>query len=94
MKSGDFFLLALYEVLYYLSIYLMTFDMELPLKVKSRSHIFNGLFLMNGVSYDQSLYETHTTRLLGRPQPQMYPPVTLNQYTLVNRTHKYFIYML
>ena len=34
------------------------------------------------------------TRLLGRPQPQMYPPVALNQYTLVNRTHKHFIYML
>ena len=27
------------------------------------------------------------TRLLGRPQTQMYPPVALNQYTLVNRTH-------
>ena len=36
------------------------------------------------------------TRLLGRPQPQMYPPVALNQNTLVNRTHKHFIniYML
>ena len=34
------------------------------------------------------------TRLLGRPQPQMYPPVSLNQYTLVNQDHKYFIYML
>ena len=34
-----------------------------------------------------------TTRLLGRPQPQMYPPVALNQYTLVNRTHKHFIYI-
>ena len=33
------------------------------------------------------------TRLLGRPQPQMYPPVALNQYTLVNRTHKHFIYI-
>ena len=32
------------------------------------------------------------TRLLGRPQPQMYPPVALNQYTWVNRTHKHFIY--
>ena len=32
------------------------------------------------------------TRLLGRPQPQMYPPVALNQYTLVNRTHKHFLY--
>ena len=31
------------------------------------------------------------TRLLGRPQPQMYPPVALNQYTLVNRTHKNII---
>ena len=29
------------------------------------------------------------TRLLGRPQPQMYPPVALNQYTWVNRTHKH-----
>ena len=34
------------------------------------------------------------TRLLGRSQPQMYPPVTLNQHTLVNRTHKHYIYML
>ena len=33
------------------------------------------------------------TRLLGRPQPQMYPPVALNQYTLVNRTHKHYIYI-
>ena len=32
--------------------------------------------------------------LLGRPQPQIYPPVTLNQYTLVNRTRKHIIYML
>ena len=31
------------------------------------------------------------TRLLGRPQPQMYPLVTLNQYTWVNRTRKHFI---
>ena len=35
-----------------------------------------------------------TTRLLGRPQPQMYPPVARNQYTLVNRTHEHYIYML
>ena len=34
------------------------------------------------------------TRLFGHPQPQMYPPVALNQYTLVNRTHKHIIYML
>ena len=36
----------------------------------------------------------YITRLLGRPQPQMYPPVALNQHTLVNRTHKHYIYML
>ena len=36
----------------------------------------------------------NATRLLGRPQPQMYPPVTLNQYTWVNSTHKHFVYML
>ena len=35
----------------------------------------------------------HKTRLLGHPQPQMYPPVPLNQYTLVNRTHKHYIYI-
>ena len=35
----------------------------------------------------------YKTRLLGRPQPQMYPPVALNQYTLVNRTHKHYIYI-
>ena len=29
------------------------------------------------------------TRLLGCPQPQMYPPVTLNQYKWVNRTLKH-----
>ena len=34
------------------------------------------------------------TRLLGRPQPQMYPPGALNQYTWVNITHKHFLYML
>ena len=36
----------------------------------------------------------YITRLLGRPQPQMYPPVALNQYTWANRTHKHFLYML
>ena len=35
----------------------------------------------------------HKTRLFGRPQPQMYPPVALNQHTLVNRTHKHYIYI-
>ena len=33
------------------------------------------------------------TRLLSRPQPQMYPPVALNQYTWVNWIHnKHFRY--
>ena len=37
------------------------------------------------------------TRLLGHPQPQMYPPVALNQYTCtsrVNRTHTNVIYRI
>ena len=38
--------------------------------------------------------QLNLTRLLGRPQLQMYPPVALNQYTWVNRTHKHFLYML
>ena len=33
------------------------------------------------------------TRLLGLLQPQKYPPVALNQYTWVNRTHRYFKYI-
>ena len=44
-----------------------------------------------GISHLASQVET---RLLGRPQPQMYPPVALNQYTWVNRTHKHFLYMV
>ena len=41
------------------------------------------------------LYEKYIkTRLLGRPQPQMYRPVALNQYTWVHRTHTHFLYML
>ena len=38
-------------------------------------------------------WKKYITRLLGRPQPQMYPPVALNQYTWVNRTHKHYIYI-
>ena len=36
------------------------------------------------------VHKSYITRLLGRPQPQMYPPVALNQYKWVNRTHKHF----
>ena len=45
-------------------------------------------------SVKQPYKNTYKTRLLGHPQPQMYPPVALNQYTWVNRTHKHFLYML
>ena len=48
----------------------------------------NIIFLKTYVSR-----EYNETRLLGRPQPQMYPPVALNQHTLVNRTHKHYIYI-
>ena len=63
-----------------------------------------GGICINGFSYyvfchaDDLLFTSLTetgfkklTRLLGRPQPQMYPPIALNQYTLVNRTHKHYI---
>ena len=41
--------------------------------------------------YSQSdVIRSCKTRLLGRPQPQMYPPVALNQYKWVNRTRKHF----
>ena len=42
---------------------------------------------------DQIFHISVITRLLGRPQPQMYPQVVLNQYTWVNKTHKHFIYI-
>ena len=40
-------------------IFQVTFDLGLHLKVKWRSQILQGLFLINGTSYDQSLYEIH-----------------------------------
>ena len=36
------------------------------------------------------IYISVTPTYITRLQPQMYPPVTLNQYTWVNRTHKQF----
>ena len=46
------------------------------------------------ISSQQKVTNHKITRLLGRPQPQMYPPVALNQYTWVNKTHRHFLYML
>ena len=61
----------------------------------------SGSAISNNVSITSFLWpapreDVGLTRLLGRPQPQMYPPVALNQYTWVNRTHKHlkYIYML
>ena len=55
----------IYKVIYDLSVYLVTFDFGLPLNVKSRSHPFNGLCLINGASYDQSLCEIHIVSHIG-----------------------------
>ena len=38
---------------------LLTFDLGLPLNVKSRQLNFYGLYLLNGACYDQSLHETY-----------------------------------
>ena len=51
----------------------------------------NNIFMVKSYIFT---YDNIQTRLLGRPQPQMYPPVALNQYTWVNRTHKHLLYML
>ena len=40
----------------------------------------------------RSIRNWFLTRLLGRPQPQMYPPVAVNQYIWVNRTHKHLLH--
>ena len=49
----------MYKVIYDISVDLMIFDLGLPLKVKSRLQTFEELCLINGASYDQSLYEIH-----------------------------------
>ena len=49
----------IYKVIYDLSIDLVIFDLGLHLKVKSRLQTFKELCLINGASYDQSLYEIH-----------------------------------
>ena len=69
---------------------LRAFDISNPL---TRNIIFPKTYVSR--EYNKTLNMIYNpTRLLGRPQPQMYPPVALNQYTLVNRTHKHYIYML
>ena len=47
----------IYKVIYDLSVDLVTFDLGLNLMVKSRSHTFQGVCLINGASYDQGLCE-------------------------------------
>ena len=49
----------IYKVIYDLSVDLVTFDLGLTLKVKSRSQTFQGVCFINGASYDQSLCEIH-----------------------------------
>ena len=49
----------IYKVIYDLSVDLVIFDLGLPLIVKSRLQTFKELCLINGASYDQSLYEIH-----------------------------------
>ena len=49
----------IYKVIYDLSVDLVTFDLGLTLKVKSRSQTFQGVCLINGASFDQSLCEIH-----------------------------------
>ena len=49
----------IYKVIDDLSVDLVIFDLGLPLKVKSRLQTFKELCLINGASYDQSLYEIH-----------------------------------
>ena len=49
----------IYKVMYDLSVDLVIFDFGLPLMVKSRLQTFKELCLINGTSYDQSLYEIH-----------------------------------
>ena len=49
----------IFKVIYDLSVDLVIFDLRLPLKVKSRLQTFKELCLINGASYDQSLYKIH-----------------------------------
>ena len=49
----------IYNVIYDISVDLVTFDLGLTLKVISSSQTFQGVCLINGASYDQSLCEIH-----------------------------------
>ena len=52
----------IYKVIYDLLVEIVIFDLGLHLKVKSRSQTFQGLSLINGASYDRSLYEIHINK--------------------------------
>ena len=49
----------IYKVIYDISVDFVTFDLELPVKVKSRSPTFQTVVSHKCASYDQSLYEIH-----------------------------------
>ena len=49
----------MHKVIFYLSVDRVIFDLGLHLKVKSRLQMFKELCLINGASYDQSMYEIH-----------------------------------
>ena len=66
---------------------------------RNQKHIITEIFKFRRYNYSEyqkqplceeylALYMTHnSTRLFSRPQPQIYPPVDLNQYTGVKGTH-------
>ena len=61
-QKGSIWTIAIYlgqYLIYDISVDLVTFDLGLSLKVKSRSQTFQRLYLINCASYDQSLYEMH-----------------------------------
>ena len=49
----------IYTKSYDLSVDLVIFDLGLPLEFISRSQTFQGVCLINGASFDRSLYEIH-----------------------------------
>ena len=49
----------IYKIIYDLSVYLVTFDLGLPLRSNQGRRPFKGLCLINGASYDQNLYDIH-----------------------------------
>ena len=58
----------IYKVIYDISVDLVTFDLGFPLRSNQGDRPVKGLCLINGASYNQSLYEIHVINHISANQ--------------------------